>query len=442
MWVGDHNDPSVGIVRGLMRDSIGARVSRRPRSVALCAVAVLVWACTAPTSQSPEASAGAPSPTPVGTASMSPSFAWTAIDEDAIGGVELGPIVALGSDVLAIGSPFGVLPAGGAWAHPTLWRSADGLRWNQLSPPSAFSGVRNAWIDTVSGVTGREGRFVAVGAQISDDGSTANAEAWTSPDGSSWARSTVDGAFGATMDLVVQLPDGYAAIGANGFSGHAGFGHGTAIWTSSDGTHWSRLPQTEVPAGVSIASVSHGPAGFFGVGIAEPPGGSADTFRPIWTSLDAVHWQMLGPITEVSANAGLAGVVWAGSSYVAVGDEPTVGSFAWQSTDGTAWTSTQLPALVNGTVAPQSDVAGLAVTPVGLLAIGFVSDGGGRSHSAMWQASLGGSSTSALHWTRLALPSTFDDVTLTSIAVVGQLVFVTGETPSGSFRAWLVRAGS
>jgi len=417
-------------------------VNRRARAVALSAIALTLWACTAPPSPSPQISAGNPSPTPVGIATTNPTFEWIAIDEDTIGGVELGPIVALGSDALAIGGPFGVVPAGGAWAHPTLWRSGDGVHWSQLPPPSAFSGVRNAWIDTIADLTGRDARFVAVGAQISDDASAANAEAWTSPDGRSWARATVDGATDATMDLVVRLPDGYAAIGANGFSGHAGFGHGTAVWTSADGSRWSRLPQSDVPAGVSIASVSHGPTGFVGVGIAEPPGGSADTFRPIWTSADAVHWRMVGPIAAMSANAGLSAVAWAGSTYVAVGDDPTIGPFAWQSPDGIAWGSTRLPALVNGAVAPQSEVVGLALTPVGLLAIGFLSDEGGAAHATMWQAPLGGSYPSTLSWTRIALPSNFDDVELTRIAVVGQLTFVTGETSAGSFRAWVLRAGS
>jgi hypothetical protein len=120
-----------------------------------------------------------------------------------------------------------------------------------------------------------------------------------------------------------------------------------AVWTSTDGRTWERVPHTaaldvgafldtmEDPSTGGMSDVVAGPAGLVAVGsvcTAEPPG-----CEPMaWTSADGVWWERSVAMHEAGDQAeftqGLAAVAASGTEYVALNDR-----FALASADGRTW---------------------------------------------------------------------------------------------------------
>jgi len=361
---------------------------------------------------------------------------WMNLPEGQLGGAQPGPMATLGSELYMATSPFGSISPGAAMPHPTFWRSSDGSTWQRLPDSPVFAGVPMRWIDVVGGLVPHGLGLIAVGAQVYADSSTANAAAWMSPDGKTWTRATVEGATDATMNFAYATAGGFVAIGTDGYSFHAGMERGSAIWTSTDGTRWSRLPSSAIPSGIAMNSVAHGDGRYIAVGEALPPGGSPTRpIAPIWTSSDGVHWQMIPASTAVPADATLPRVVWTGSAFVAVGERPTIGAFAWRSSDGLTWRSTDLP---TGAApgSPQVVVDDDALTPTTLLAVGSVTDAAGVNHPVVWESADGAV------WRLVTLPAEFDGVNLQQIIMAAGHIFVMGETEQGAARVWMLDPGT
>ena len=378
----------------------------------------------------------APSATPPASETVG-GYLWHRIDSQ-FGGAQPGPMTALGSEVVLATDPLrGVWAPGQPMLHPTFWHSADGSIWQRLPDSPAFAGVQDKWVDWVLGLSANGPGLIAVGMQQSVDGSAANAEVWTSPDGKTWTRASVDGGNGAAMSLVYRVAGGFVAIGTSRYAFNAGTGGGIAIWTSPDGTHWTRLPQSESPTGLDIISVAHGNGRYVAVGQAVKPGSStAGVHLPIWTSSDGVHYQVIAPALGVpTSDATVAQVTWTGSAFVAVGDEPTVGSYAWRSTDGLHWQAVELQPF--GPATPGTTAGGIAQTLTGLLAVGAVGGVGGSMNGALWESSDGRT------WQEVTMPALFDNVDLGSVRVLGSHLLVGGvDRASGASVVWMLDPGT
>lgn len=354
---------------------------------------------------------------------------WTRIDT-AFGHAQPGPVTALRDGLFMASLPFGSMSPGTAQPHSTLWRSADAEHWQRLSNSRAFSG-RPSWIDWILGLAARGRGLIAVGMEQYADGSNANAEAWVSPDGVSWRRATVGDGIGETMDFAYPVARGFAAIGTDGYSFHAGMERGTAIWTSTDGTRWLRLPQSEVPAHVSIRSVAHGNGRYVAVGEPLPFGAPPTGSVPIWTSVDGVRYRMLSrSFGDPPADAVIAAVIWTGSAFVAVGTEEGVGAFAWRSADGLSWRQVELGAARPGSVDVRA--GGIAPTSRGLLAIGMVDPGVGLPEPAAWL-----STSDGRDWQPLSFPPALAGVSFGPAYSLGGHPFVSGSDQStGTTALW------
>jgi hypothetical protein len=135
---------------------------------------------------------------------------------------------------------------------------------------------------------------------------------------------------------------GVVAVGnLNGSAGGVG-----AIWFSSDGTQWQRVPHEDALFGAvgevpntMIVDVAADQSGFLAVGVrfAEP------RERVVWRSLDGLSWSRgEGPGLDAAA------VTSTDFGWTVVGSDGLHGG-VWNSTDGLTWESAPSPVFVSDT---------------------------------------------------------------------------------------------
>lgn len=156
-----------------------------------------------------------------------------------------------------------------------------------------------------------------------------------------------------------------------------GFGD-VVVWQSTDGVEWARHSQ------IGTASTMDGPQGLTSV--------SGQLIAAGWRDGNALAWihEGAGRWTEVEVGEGVIDqLVFFGGNYVAVGrafspSDPGQSPYdnypmIWSSWDGYTWTET----VGAGDFESVRGLGGLAVGPVGLLAIAFASDNRDNSISAV-----------------------------------------------------------
>jgi hypothetical protein len=293
----------------------------------------------------------------------------------------------------AAATPTGAPAATGAPAVPIA------LEWSRLVGQEAVfggDGAQRLW----SVVAGGPG-LVAVG----EDGPVGDADAavWTSVDGSTWSRVAHDEAvFGGdgsqVMRSVVVGGPGLVAVGY----GQSGDDFDAAVWTSADSATWSRVPHDEDIFGGNgnqfMFDVVAGGPGFVAVG-ADVSGGDADT--AIWTSADGLTWSRVPHDEEVFGGEDVQRV-WSvtvgGPGLVAVGvagPSPDVDGAVWTSVDGETWTRVPHDEAVFGGDGVQWMWSVVEGGP-GLVAVGYDESGAdGDKEAAVW------TSTDGEAWTRV-----------------------------------------
>ena len=225
-----------------------------------------------------------------------------------------------------------------------IWRSTDGLEWQQVTPSSGLGGVplRVAW--------GRAG-FVAVGRGL---GEPCQARAWTSVDGASWQSVALPDAGHFCPSAVAGSGSGYVAVGNDPVDG------GPVLLGSSDGTSWSAaaaqpaLAWDAYPEGVAWTGDRWTAFGSF------LPSASADQGVQVWQSTDGLLWSRTGflrPTGPFACDPGsvhMLDLTGFGPGYVAVGSctaNPELVGIAWTSATGGTWQGAL------GRVRPMSGVA-------------------------------------------------------------------------------------
>ena len=323
-------------------------------------------------------------------------YGWTPVDPRQFGGVGLDAVTSTTDrGLLAVGDWLTAEAPDGTPPHPTVWSSTDGATWSRLADSPAFESHRNGWDEVVVDIVPTGNGFLAVGMEQQDDSSNADAAAWISPDGKTWTRATVKDGIGRTMEQVLATDGGFVAIGEAAYDFHAGFGAGSAIWTSSDGRTWTRIPDKEAPPpGTRLASVVAGTGEFLASAASEVGPGAEDNTprRPvtdgIWRSTDAIHWE---PIPGTPLGAG--GLVRLTDGFVAIGSSRNQGGIsnplAWRSTDGHAWIEVVLPRPAGVPTGTSIYGTRLASGAAGLLAFGerdddFSTVGWSSSDGAAW----------------------------------------------------------
>jgi hypothetical protein len=242
-----------------------------------------------------------------------------------------------GPGALAAG-PGGVVAVGQIGGTQASWSSVDGLTW--ATHPKAFP-MPAVGSDTifVTDVVARGDGWLAVGrrdpaCQIDCMEDPSKAYAWTSSDGSHWTRVADQAAFkGGGMDAVAGGDEGFVAVGVA--SGRA------AIWTSPDGLAWSRVPDAtmfhgpklpggSLPVHASGVAVRDGVTVVVGSVLGQDSSGLR-----FWWSPDGRTWSK-GTVKKADEGQ-MTGVTATPDGFLAVGGSIGCLGGIWSSTDGRAW---------------------------------------------------------------------------------------------------------
>ncbi len=278
----------------------------------------------------------------------------------------------------------------------------------------------------IRGVAAGGPGVVAVGVSGDRDGRPV-ATVWVSPDGRSWERGQENPTFaGAWMNAVIRTQDDLL-VAVGGALRDAG-GVDAAVWTSVDGSTWSRGGLTDGegseagdarpthdgrPVAGLAAVVERTGGGFVALGANQcsqggPCAGAA------WLSSDGSHW-VLRPDPALAEGLPVAGASSA-KRIVAVGRNGG-GAAVWLTVDGTKWDR----------VGGLPDTGAIELRAAVIIDDGFV--------AAAQPAHLWGS-TDGADWGVLVPGGPFGDGTIFGLSVGGDVRVAVGTDAAGSPTAW------
>jgi hypothetical protein len=345
-----------------------------------------------------------------------------------------------------------------------VWTSVDGTEWSQVPHDAAvFAHIRGG--QTIRSVgAGGPGR-VAVGdmAQTEDYADPGHAAAvWTSVDGITWSLVPHDevifgGPGNQGMNDVTAGGPGLVAIGNDGGGNNVSVN--AAVWTSVDGTTWSRISHDEtIFGGARMHSVTVGGPGLVAVGSTGIGGDNLDfreateadknfaTNAAVWTSVDGITWSRVPHDDAVFGGPGhqtMSKVIAAGPGLVAVGSDGTdddADAAVWTSVDGITWSRVPHDETIFGGPNAQQ-MSSVTVGGPGLVAVG--SDGPHDYHR-------GGDED--IDYVEAAVWTSFDGVTwlrvphdedifggdsnqwMTGVTIRGSRLVAVGKHGNGAFR--------
>lgn len=281
--------------------------------------------------------------------------------------------------------------------------------WGRVPHDDAVFGAETAIHDVTGGGPG----FVAVGQ------SGMSAAVWVSTDGRSWSR-------------VPDDPDVFSdGVGAQVAAGGAGLvavgGSGPTVLTSPDGISWTRLDLVEAGFGnaASLGAVTMGESQFVVGGRKCAPACSV----AFWISGDGAAWQE-ATVDEALEGTNVRQIVPDGSGFVAVGSasgpESSVGA-VWVSDDGSRWTRVG----ASDDVFAAALIETVAAAGEGFLAFGSDSSLGEDGHPVVW------TSPDGVTWSRVLLdPDVFQNANVSRVVASGEGFVAVGMDRNGG-ALWL-----
>lgn len=217
---------------------------------------------------------------------------------------------------------------------PSVWLSSNGVEWTRTFTDPNEGFIRAAAV-------GAHG-IIAVGETSTESGAS-TATMWTSPDGTSWTRGELPG--GQQAYDVASGGPGYVAVGSvDRIEGDTIYDD-AVVWTSTDGSVWSRIEDdADLFKNAWVTTIVTTPDGLAAFGLA-PVSFEVDEdgirwyehTLGVWTSVDGVDWtqQDIGDLGDLDG-----GVWWAAVlDAVSAGDSILIAAEngLWLSTDLTEW---------------------------------------------------------------------------------------------------------
>jgi len=274
--------------------------------------------------------------------------------------------------------------------------NVENLEWKRVfHDEKVLGGPRDQGMYSVVAGSG----LVAVGWD--ESGGSIDAAVWRSTDGLIWNRIPNDEAiFGGSdtqaMRSVVTAGPGLVAVGGDWSRGD----QDAAVWWSVDGLTWNRVPHDETVFGgpyiQRMRAVTAGGPGLVAVGRA---GSDQDGDAAVWWSVDGLTWNRVPHDETVFGGPGsqkMVSVAAAGPGLVAVGWDTLDGdadAAIWWSPDGLTWNRVPHDEIVFGGLDGQWMNSVLAAGP-GLLAVGQDRSGGDGDAAVWW-------SLDGLTWSRI-----------------------------------------
>jgi hypothetical protein len=221
-----------------------------------------------------------------------------------------------------------LLMAGTAGSTTTVWSTADGDTWTQISDAGAFDMNGRRFVAQGMSDDGNGG-LVIVGNSVGTGATDVIATAWLSHDGHTWTQAQVDAGSGQEMiGGVAARPGGIVAAG-NGIA-----------WFSADGTSWQPVAVPAAQAFIPRA-VGSWDGGFAIVALA---GGSTTTRSAVWYSSTGTSWTQASTVLDGFDARGIAGI---GKRIMLVGSDTSDTAeglaVSWTSTDGDKWIKATAP---------------------------------------------------------------------------------------------------
>ncbi|MGH2818078.1 MAG: adenylate/guanylate cyclase domain-containing protein [Actinomycetota bacterium] len=269
-----------------------------------------------------------------------------------------------------------------------VWSArADGLDWTRNTDPDNALGGPGS--QEVWDVEAREGTgLVAVGTD--DPGNDLDAAAWISRDGVEWSRVEHDEAvFGGSQNQVLQrvtaTATGFVAVGSDSSGGD----HDAAVWFTSDGVSWVREGLEQQTLGgdadqqmrdaVSLEDGRVVAVGYDGL--------KGDYDAAAWVGRDS-RWRRVAIPTEVAGGPGdqiMTSVTAFDGGLVISGREVQGGSdgVIWYVTENGEWNRVARDHAFSGP--GDQTIWGVTNSPIGLLASGNDSQGGGFD-AVLWRS--------------------------------------------------------
>jgi hypothetical protein len=304
-------------------------------------------------SAGPSAPPATPAPTPTAVPSVAPSPSaatavgpapagrWTALRWVPLGKTPLGP-----HNVTVQGWSGGYIALqqnGGSDSNgnsiPVVVRtsvSPDGVNWS--APTTMNTSGLNGMIEVGSILEGPHG-LLALGFPFGDTcgGPERLTALWTSPDGSTWTRVALPKDFrSGSVEAVEGGPAGFIALGtkADGVT--------QEIWTSDDGATWRTKPLPKISSGkLVLDSVASFDDGFVlsGAVLGEGGcGGPAHIHGATWVSPDGSSWTRAAlPGASTVASATFTVQALSDRALLVTQGLPN-GTLGWTSTDARTWT--------------------------------------------------------------------------------------------------------
>jgi hypothetical protein len=282
-------------------------------------------------------------------------------------------------NAVAAGGP-GLVAVGYESPDAAVWTSKNGFLWRRVAAGDpAFSG---GGVEGMSAIAAVGPGLVAVGG----DHSTGNWDAavWTSRNGSSWTR--VGARTAALGGVGTQLMRGVAG-GGPGLIAVGSDNGDAAVWTSRRGSSWIRIhPGEGVFGGKGTQEMNAVAAG--GPGLVAVGASNGDA--AVWTSADGANWSRVPDQSALGGTGAqkMFGVAAGRRELVAVGYDDGAAA-AWASKDGRSWKRVPIKLAASSRVAVWSEMLGVSAGGPGFVAAGVVSAGYGGSDAAVWTSKNG-----------------------------------------------------
>ncbi len=266
--------------------------------------------------------------------------------------------------------------------------TATELTWSRSTSADLGGPARQSADSVVAAGSGLVALGHAAAPSVDGGGESPPGVVWTSPDGSQWTRVVTQPFPRGCADLPTNRLWRAAAAGSPGLVAVGGTqcGESNGTWTSADGMAWQQ--QSGTLRG-DMSDVTVGGPGFVAVG-------ASGRDAAVWTSPDGQTWTPAPKDKAAFADKGMVAmtrITRGGPGLVAIGAQgdkkqgAVYAAAVWTSGDGEAWTRIPHDEAVFGSEDRPAGMTSVASWGPGLVAVGFertATGTGGETRPVVW----------------------------------------------------------